>query len=154
MEQGEASTAPSSWVVPLDTPERATPSFKYQPLDTTVDSIRLLVFNCNISSSINYGPEIMHFEMINVEFSTMPKYQALSYTWGSPDITKTIAVNGALVDVRQNLYDALFNLNELPEWGAEVWLWVDAICIDQQNLQERTSQVRLWTLFTPVRSVS
>jgi Heterokaryon incompatibility protein (HET) len=143
MEQGEASTAPSSWVVPLDTPERATPSFKYQPLDTTVDSIRLLVFNCNISSSINYGPEIMHFEMINVEFSTMPKYQALSYTWGSPDITKTIAVNGALVDVRQNLYDALFNLNELPEWGAEVWLWVDAICIDQQNLQERTSQVRL-----------
>jgi hypothetical protein len=143
MEQGEASTALSSWVVPLDTPERATPRFKYQPLDTTVDSIRLLVFNSSISSSINCGPEIMHLEMINVEFSSMPKYQALSYTWGSPETTKTIAVNGALVEVQQNLHDALFNLFELPEWGGEVWLWVDAICIDQQNLQERTSQVRL-----------
>jgi hypothetical protein len=64
----------------------------------------------------------------------MPKYQALSYTWGNPDITETIAVNGALVEVQQNLHDALFNLIELPEWGGEVWLWVDAICIDQQNL--------------------
>ena len=85
----------------------------------------------------------MHLEMINVEFSSMPKYQALSYTWGSPETTKTIAVNGALVEVQQNLHDALFNLIELPEWEGEVWLWVDAICIDQQNLQERTSQVRL-----------
>ncbi|PMD53153.1 HET-domain-containing protein, partial [Hyaloscypha bicolor E] len=115
----------------------------YQPLDTTVDSIRLLVFNSNISSPFNHGPEIMQFEMINVEFSTMPKYQALSYTWGSPDITKTIAINGAVVDIRQNLYDALFNFYERLERGAEFLLWVDAICIDQQNLQERTSQVRL-----------
>jgi hypothetical protein len=134
MEQGEASIALSSWVVPLDTPERATPSFKYQPLDTTVDSIRLLVIKGYFSPPINYGPKIMHFEMINVEFSTMPKYQALSYTWGNPDITETIAVNGALVEVQQNLHGALFNLIELPEWGGEVWLWVDAICIDQQNL--------------------
>jgi hypothetical protein len=117
MEQGEASIALSSWVVPLDTPERATPSFKYQPLDTTVDSIRLLVIKGYFSPPINYGPKIMHFEMINVEFSTMPKYQALSYTWGNPDITETIAVNGALVEVQQNLHDALFNLIELPEWG-------------------------------------
>ena len=34
-------------------------------------------------------------------------YQALSYTWGDPDVTETICVNGVEVDVTVNLESAL-----------------------------------------------
>ena len=36
-----------------------------------------------------------------------PVYEALSYTWGDPDITKEICVNGTQFDVTVNLENAL-----------------------------------------------
>jgi len=36
-----------------------------------------------------------------------PVYEALSYTWGDPDVTDTIRVDGVEVDVTVNLKDAL-----------------------------------------------
>jgi hypothetical protein len=42
--------------------------------------------------------------------------------------------------VSENLYDALCNLSAI---GITGFIWVDAICIDQNNLHERSSQVLL-----------
>jgi hypothetical protein len=36
-----------------------------------------------------------------------PVYEALSYTWGDPDVTETVWVGGAQVDVTVNLESAL-----------------------------------------------
>ena len=52
-------------------------------------------------------------------------YEALSYTWGSPDVTYRILVNGIPFHIRQNLYWALLKLR-LPH--TERVLWIDAIC--------------------------
>lgn len=71
------------------------------------------------------------------------RYEALSYYWGQDAIpTETIIVNTDGVKkkfaVRPNLYAALI---ELRSATSEIILWVDAICIHQADIQEKTLQV-------------
>ncbi|KAM0512786.1 hypothetical protein ACHAPE_008539 [Trichoderma viride] len=69
-----------------------------------------------------------------------PPYKALSYVWGCwrrrdpPEIL----VNGNKVKVTTNLEIALKHLRKQDE---ETIFWIDALCIDQSNIAERSSQV-------------
>jgi hypothetical protein len=71
-------------------------------------------------------------------------YEALSYTWGDleNDLEKrrSISVNKQNLAVTENLHAALLRLRDR---SLERILWIDAICIDQENLEEREQQVRL-----------
>ncbi|CAG8949911.1 hypothetical protein HYFRA_00004241 [Hymenoscyphus fraxineus] len=69
-----------------------------------------------------------------------PIYKALSYAWGSPRATRPILVSGIRYSVTVNLEAALRRLRQLNE---DVILWVDAICINQSDNEEKTQQVRL-----------
>ena len=75
-----------------------------------------------------------------VAFSENPSYQALSYTWGDNQLTRTIFCDGKRLAVTENLYLALRKLRDTHPF---VPLWIDAVCIDQSNVSERTKQVRL-----------
>ncbi|KAJ8126832.1 hypothetical protein O1611_g6807 [Lasiodiplodia mahajangana] len=66
------------------------------------------------------------------------KYEALSYVWGDPDVTKPISVNGDSLQVTVNLRSALRHLRRTNKSRI---LWVDAICIDQSDPDERAYQV-------------
>lgn len=68
-----------------------------------------------------------------------PSYTALSYVWGNPDITLPIFVNDIEVQITTNLFDALTQLRE-NNVGT---LWVDAVCIDQKNDEEKGHQVQM-----------
>jgi hypothetical protein len=68
------------------------------------------------------------------------KYDALSYRWGQPTGTKRIMVNGQGVPVSANLHDALSSLR-LPD--SSRLLWVDALCINQDDDAEKAAQVSL-----------
>jgi hypothetical protein len=48
--------------------------------------------------------------------------------------------DGKRINITQNLSDALTNIVAL---GIDGWLWVDALCIDQADFEERNSQVLL-----------
>ncbi|KAL2066146.1 hypothetical protein VTL71DRAFT_2217 [Oculimacula yallundae] len=65
-------------------------------------------------------------------------YEALSYTWGSPEDPKRIWVDDKYLFVTRNLADALLHLrlDDNPRI-----LWIDAICVNQQDLKERGAQV-------------
>ncbi|KAG5813355.1 hypothetical protein H9Q74_012735 [Fusarium xylarioides] len=74
-------------------------------------------------------------------------YNALSYTWGSPRdspqltdavTNTTILLNGLPFEVQVNLYDALV---ELQVSCSETPIWIDALCINQSNSNERSPQV-------------
>lgn len=65
---------------------------------------------------------------------------ALSYVWGDPEPQKTILIHDKTKLVTSNLYDALL---ELRNPGHPILLWVDAVCINQEDIQERNQQVRL-----------
>jgi hypothetical protein len=69
---------------------------------------------------------------------TIP-YDALSYTWGGTHKTSTVKVNGNYLDVTENLYLAL---RHLRSEDIDRVIWVDAICINQSNEQERGHQVQ------------
>lgn len=69
----------------------------------------------------------------------VPTYEALSYTWGNPADTEPITLNGQTMHVTRNLTAALLALRNENE---DRVMWIDALCIDQTNLQERNEQIR------------
>jgi hypothetical protein len=68
----------------------------------------------------------------------LPRYEALSYIWGNPENTLPIFIDEHQFNVTENLYAALRRLRD----RSIEWIWIDAICINQQDQQERGHQVR------------
>ena len=54
-------------------------------------------------------------------------YEALSYTWGSTEMTEYIKIDGRTLGVTENLYWAL---TYLRSQDIDQIFWVDAVCID------------------------
>lgn len=67
-------------------------------------------------------------------------YEATSYTWGSPEDPQTITCNRVDMKVQKNAFGML-NGVRWPDRARMIW--VDAICIDQSNVDERASQVSM-----------
>ncbi|KAM0719387.1 hypothetical protein Q7P37_005292 [Cladosporium fusiforme] len=67
------------------------------------------------------------------------KYEALSYTWGTDARNIPLSVNGIAVGVTQNLLSALFAMRQPTSSRV---IWVDAICINQEDIRERSHQVQ------------
>lgn len=78
-------------------------------------------------------------EISSAELESEPAYEALSYTWGDPNDTNVIVINGRRFDITVNLECALRHLRRLD---AKRPLWIDAICINQQDEREKETQVR------------
>jgi hypothetical protein len=66
------------------------------------------------------------------------QYESLSYMWGSKVSPLQIQVNGAMVDVKDNLHQALKRIR-LAETVRV--LWIDALCINRDDINERNHQV-------------
>lgn len=70
-------------------------------------------------------------------------YIALSYVWGDPSIRRDILVDGHRFSVTENLYQALLRLSNLkPIQNQTLHIWADAICINQNDLVERATEVK------------
>ncbi|OAL57372.1 HET-domain-containing protein [Pyrenochaeta sp. DS3sAY3a] len=68
------------------------------------------------------------------------EYEALSYVWGDPKLTSNIFVRDSVLPITRNLEAALRSLR--LEEGSRL-LWIDAICINQDDIAERTHQVQM-----------
>ncbi|KAK4937652.1 hypothetical protein LTR10_021798 [Elasticomyces elasticus] len=122
------------------------------------DSIRLLQFpnKCDNNST---PPCTLHFNLITTRLSspTRPQYQALSYAWGQDTTSHTITINGVDASVRQNLWDFLCpamygGIGDLDIRGR--YLWIDALCIAQTDLEEKAHQVmQMGEIFKTAESV-
>jgi len=80
-------------------------------------------------------------DMMDVKIASMPnfRYEALSYVWGPENPTREIHINGKTKCVRENLWLALRHLRLSDKTRV---LWVDAICINQESIEERNHQVQ------------
>lgn len=111
---------------------------QYQPLNSEAREIRLLtLLPGSLDSEIRITLKPATFTN-----DTDISFEALSYTWGSPEDPADIFVgeNGyATIQVTRNLAEALPYLR-YPDKPRV--LWIDAICVNQQDMDERSSQVK------------
>ncbi|KAH7377473.1 heterokaryon incompatibility protein-domain-containing protein [Cadophora sp. MPI-SDFR-AT-0126] len=81
-------------------------------------------------------------------------YAALSYVWGEAHDTETIVLNKIEVKVQRNLEAALRALSSRAEFNGRYMLWVDAVCINQADSEERSQQIKwMRTIYGNARAV-
>ncbi|KAF8853762.1 HET-domain-containing protein [Acephala macrosclerotiorum] len=104
----------------------------YEPLNDEVREIRL------ISLLPGDFSDDIYCQLSVVSLDGNPVYEALSYVWGDASQKLPIFLNGEHFNVTKNLESALRHLR-CPTITRK--LWVDAICINQDNISERSQQV-------------
>jgi hypothetical protein len=78
-------------------------------------------------------------------------YDALSYMWGDPTPAATIFLSGKLLRITANLTSALQHLRHLDK---PLIIWTDALCINQSDISERSSQVQMMrSIYTNAHTV-
>ncbi|TLD12541.1 uncharacterized protein PgNI_02960 [Pyricularia grisea] len=74
------------------------------------------------------------------DFDKKPAYSALSYAWGDAQQKTRIFINGSPIEVNKSLAAAPHRIRD-P--GDVVRVWADAVCINQQDTEEKTHQIGL-----------
>lgn len=79
-------------------------------------------------------------EVVPCQLQHAPSYFAISYVWShGPQDIQPILLNGSKLYVRRNVYDIL---DRCSSFFWPQYVWIDSICIDQTNDNEKTYQVR------------
>jgi hypothetical protein len=79
------------------------------------------------------------YSLDEASLANKPEYTALSYVCGDGNETLPIECNGNTLSVMTNLHTALTELYATKRHDV---LWIDALCINQSGLQEKTHQVQ------------
>jgi hypothetical protein len=133
---------------------------QYEPLEKP-NSTRLL----RLRSSGTGDPP--RYTLEPVRLNSAQKYDALSYTWEAPsqhaaasgvnsERNSEIICNGEVALVTQNLYTFLQTARTLHSVVSKNKpIWIDAICINQNDISERNRQIPLMTsISTPAQKPS
>ncbi|KAF5482953.1 Heterokaryon incompatibility protein 6, OR allele [Colletotrichum siamense] len=121
--------------------------FTYTPFDLDRAYFRLLILHkgckhdkisCSVFQACLPDRQSQEEKEIKQGGETILPYEALSYCWGDTRLRNMITVDRKALFITDNLHDALRNLRRTEE---DRILWVDAICIDQSNVEERGHQV-------------
>lgn len=110
----------------------------YQPLDSSKDEIRLLRILPTANPTAPLELELGVFSLQSDESN----FQALSYTWETPSESgvRDLTLCGRSHSVTSNLHAALRRLRQKQSTRV---IWIDALCINQNDLEERAAQVTL-----------
>lgn len=139
-----------------------SPRFFYKPLQSGVQSIRVITLNSGSFSEpicielnevilgVCFLCYVFLFHLISSYLDLWPnpqsqlgslQYEALSYFWGSKNrFEDAIMADGRTIPIAKNLSIALRHLRHQTE---KRQLWIDALCINQADKNERSSQIAL-----------
>ncbi|KAF2994326.1 hypothetical protein E8E14_001997 [Neopestalotiopsis sp. 37M] len=106
----------------------------YQELNPRRKEIRLLEISPGSRETIIEG------RLVHTSLFDPVAYETISYCWGDASIRGTLMLDGSDFDVPMS---SLNVLNCMRKQDAPRRLWVDAICINQHDINERGSQVAL-----------
>lgn len=133
------------WLTPIttsrynyffQTPEMT--SFKYKPIGLEGPAFRLLRL-------LKGDDDLIQGQLFDSKLPPpaspeyVRDYAALSYTWGSQSRPCEIMINGSILTVTKNAYLALRDLRYQEK---DRILWIDALCINQNDDKERGEQVQ------------
>jgi len=111
------------------------PPFVYDPLPA--GSIRLLTpVSSEPADGYTWKLQTVALDRPDLEFD------ALSYVWGSDSERLYITLNGCAAQVHRNLYTTLPYLARRGDIRPVRSIWIDAICINQTDHEEKMVQIR------------
>jgi hypothetical protein len=110
-------------------PPTSLNKYIYEPLPNVGDIRLLTLYPYQLHQSIRCN-------LFIESLAEKPTYEALSYVWGSATTSHVILCNGAELRITQNLHTALLQLC-YPDCNRTIW--ADGICINQENIPERTT---------------
>lgn len=104
-------------------------------------NIRLLRVNADRA-----GHDVGSLEVVALDAA--PPYYTLSHCWGSQARNVPVRIGAHTLHVTFDLASGIQKLRSLASMDSEVhppvkYVWIDSICINQEDIQERSSQVRL-----------
>jgi hypothetical protein len=155
-----SSLAPPKVVQPPQKPAEELKSgpYIYKPLENA--QIRVLVLNSSSDDAEPVTGKMVHLPLDDDQHGAFRSiggsmFKALSYTWGDPHNTCSIRIDGHDFPVTANLEAALRHVRNLYKndirsrlsaamIATSSW-WIDAICINQDDVLERNQQVALMT---------
>jgi hypothetical protein len=108
--------------------------YRYHRMDDPSHQIRL------VSIGPRQNRKRIHLELELVSINDVEgQYEAVSYMWGPPSPERRVIVNGKALILRDNIWRCLKHLRDHKLTGSR--LWIDSICINQNDTDERTQQV-------------
>lgn len=110
--------------------------YQWRPLDKTRYEIRLLDLDAGVGKSPLHG----QLQNIVLDPREKPRYETVSYTWGDTALIASISVGDGIIFIPGSAASAL-RCMRLPNMHRT--LWIDCICIDQNDDREKGHQVGL-----------
>ncbi|KAF7186847.1 Heterokaryon incompatibility protein 6, OR allele [Pseudocercospora fuligena] len=108
----------------------------YKALEPLKKEIRIL----HISPSLSDGRIVGFLEIVSLEKDEELAYEALSWCWGPPSSGAERLLNGKVTTISLAARDTLYNLCILHK---HFRVWMDAVCINQRDVSERSQQVAI-----------
>lgn len=122
--------------------------FEYRPLGTL--QVRLVCLSPGISQEQGIENAPLKCSIKTFSLSEIPPYTALSYTWGCPDRIFHLLVSESandssesietILSITKSVEEALLHLRH-PSLTLN--LWIDQLCINQDDIVEKSTQVLL-----------
>lgn len=124
-------------------PEELRTRFKYERLESF--ETRLLRLHPSSGHGFAKSPSgsLETIRLHDNNRSALTQFEALSYSWGNEAADRTLSLGNTPFFIKPNLEAAL---REFSKGKVERLLWIDAICINQADLNERNEQVRMMSL--------
>ncbi|KAF7198236.1 Heterokaryon incompatibility protein 6, OR allele [Pseudocercospora fuligena] len=110
------------------------------PISPIQRQIRL--FHFAASDSLSSDVLRASFRVVNLDDDgECTPFFAISYTWGNNPESVLMEIDGLMVSVRRSAEMVLRRLLQHRKDDGDVLMWIDAICIDQESLGEKSWQV-------------
>ncbi|KAK4229320.1 heterokaryon incompatibility protein-domain-containing protein [Podospora fimiseda] len=114
--------------------------YVYQSLPNDQDTIRVLHLFPTPDHASPLKGTLRYAKLSALEDEFCDKYTALSYVWGDASQTSIIYIDEKEVVITASLSLALRDLRDARR---TLSVWADAVCINQQSIPERSSQVTM-----------
>jgi hypothetical protein len=134
-------------------------AYSYSPLPKDKKRIRLLRLYPDVLKSPSVTCKMFEAEFVPgqklprlIDFNGQPtdrgiEYEALSWRWGDEDNSEyTIMIRNDYKIYKKRVSQTLGLALKYLRRGEDRILWIDAICIDQKNKEERSYQVSMMSL--------
>lgn len=121
-------------------------SYQYTPLNEKDQEIRLMTLHPASFDQLVF----ISIEITTLTETYIPEFEALSYTWGNASDCQDLLIQAGepaetteaplrRLPITINLFQALQHLRYLDRSRV---FWIDAVCVNQKNLDERGRQVQ------------